>query len=779
MRPSSQGFKPASILQRLKTQKKKEQSSHYSHPSSSSLLFRLIQDGLLKPRRLSPKEKLFKSGSNGGITLLQSSQAIRCFSTASSSSSFSEQDELRIKNWQTPVIESKGDYRDEAFLEEYIGGSLYENQSSLPRLPIPTVAETMTKLLPTALPLAKTPAEAAALKSACEAFPKEAEKLQERLIERRDKEMKDSSWLQPWWNQLGYLQVRDSVVGNVSYWFAFVDDETIRSSSSSSATNVPPPNIQRASAMLYATAEFRKAVVTGTLPAETLGRQKIPLDATSYRYMFNACRIPNRVQDSYRIYDPSRHVHAVVARKGQFFAMDFVDEAGNPLPMDVLQDQLVQCVEMADALDGRPKLGILTSTNRDNWADDRDKLLAVGGKTMKRALDVLESGAVLVNLDDSEPSSLDECAEMLLTGGSTSGSNRWFDKSMQLIIANNGKAGALNEHSMMDGMPVTAYADYITKATYVETKNKSESLGLSNQTTSYKARDIFAEAFDQMGASVLTAMEERGKEESMPSILVVSSLFSDPLLTICCHFSLLLAREEFNTNIDKQSSTALAFDGYGSNFIKSVGHAPDAFVQVAMQLATCRLFGEQCGTYEATQVRRFKHGRTEVTRAVTAESAAFLSKMGLEVAMAEDSVEDLNEKQSLLKEATVAHQTFSRQASEANGVDRHLFGLSMMVGHGEEKPTLYNDPVFSKAQRWRVSTSNLSHPKICNWGFGQVVPDGVGIGYSIHPDHLVFNIAALKETGWSQRLATLLRESLTEMQLVAKSKDNGLPKSKL
>jgi carnitine O-acetyltransferase len=63
--------------------------------------------------------------------------------------------------------------------------------------------------------------------------------------------------------------------------------------------------------------------------------------------------------------------------------------------------------------------------------------------------------------------------------------------------------------------------------------------------------------------------------------------------------------DEFNTYVTKQSNAAQSFHGYGSDFIKASGHAPDAFVQSVIQLATFRLFGEQVGTYEATQVRPF------------------------------------------------------------------------------------------------------------------------------------------------------------------------------
>ena len=111
-----------------------------------------------------------------------------------------------IKPWPSPMLESHGDYRAEAPLESHIGGPLYSQQTSLPRLPIPSLKETVEKFLPTALPLAKDEEEKNSLIEAADRFVSEAAELQKRL-ERRREEMGDSSWLQHWWNTLGYLQV--------------------------------------------------------------------------------------------------------------------------------------------------------------------------------------------------------------------------------------------------------------------------------------------------------------------------------------------------------------------------------------------------------------------------------------------------------------------------------------------------------------------------------------------------------------------------------------------
>lgn len=300
--------------------------------------------------------------------------------------------------------------------------------------------------------------------------------------------------------QLGYLQVRDPVVVNVTYFVAFTDDPTISPG--------PRANIQRGAAMLFATAEFRKLVCTGMQPPETIGKHQTPIDPTAYKYMFNASRIPRRTQDTYRMYDPSRYTHCIVARKGIFFSMELVDANGDPLSIPILEDQLEQCITMADAIPStRPKLGLMTSGDRDDWADAREQLLSAGGVTMQDALERLESGAMMLNLDDESPVSRQECGELFWTGGLQSGANRWFDKSLQISVTNNGKAAMIAEHSMMDGMPVVVGCNYITNVTYADAKKRS-ALG---PISSGKVQDIFSNAMEHIDRSVVEKLEAKGR----------------------------------------------------------------------------------------------------------------------------------------------------------------------------------------------------------------------------------------------------------------------------
>jgi carnitine O-acetyltransferase len=667
---------------------------------------------------------------------------------------------VATKPWPTKMVESHGDYRDEAWLEEldHNKTTTYQNQSSLPKLPVPSVEETLQRFLPTALPLVESKTEQKALEEAVARFPAQAQQLQERLLKKAsDPSNQKSSWLQHWWNTLGYLQVRDSVVINVSYYFHFADDTTLgKASNNGSNSSTSTVQIQRASAILYAAGQYRNQVASGALAPETLGRKKIPLCMTAYKYMLHACRIPRLHQDSYRIYDPSVYKHAVVACRGRFYKIPLIDKTtGRVLSVSTLEAHLETIMELAGSSQSEGSghdFGYLTGDNRDVWATARTALLELPG--MEDALEVLESGCVLVNLDTvsdldagKTPVSRAQCGKQFLYGNGNA-SNRWFDKSVQLVVCPNGKAGLLGEHSMMDGMPVVGLANHIVNTSYQQALEESGSSSLRLVETYGGVSDIF----DGVSGS-LTPEIQKMIETSKQNF------------------------EEWTKG--KHDLDVQSFRGYGADFMKKSGFSPDAFAQMAMQVATSRLFGKQAGTYEATQTRIFEHGRTETTRTVSPASAAFVKSL-----LEPSSIADLtaDDKIALLKGACQTHAKYIGNAAKGLGVDRHFLGLSLLAKDGEVMPDLYSDPVFVRSKRWRVSTSNLTHPKLENWGYGEVVPDGVGLSYSVHKNHLVFGITALKEHGgWPERLSQYLEDTLVEMKLLIEesaannSKDAATP----
>ena len=356
-----------------------------------------------------------------------------------------------LPRWPRPMIESRGDYAspEEYEIELIVGNGngngggvgsaaaaapLYSNPPSidLPRLPVPNLSDTRRRLIPTCLPLSTSESETASFMKAAEEFfsPSSSsgvtatagETLQRRLLERKDAEDgRGTSWLQTWWNSGGYLDVRDPVTVNVSYFFHLKDDVTLPVVDTSAAAAaaaaaaddgggaIITPGVRRGAAMLHAACEYRRGVCSGSIKRETAGppgpRSK-PLCSAMFRYMFNACRVPRAKSDTYRIYDPSRHDHVVVIRSGRFYSVRVMEEGGEgggtagttattgrPLPLSVIEERLGRVVRMArdadaeeeeDAVTGhesaarrgtKMELGWLTSWDRDSWAEAREEIL--------------------------------------------------------------------------------------------------------------------------------------------------------------------------------------------------------------------------------------------------------------------------------------------------------------------------------------------------------------------------------------------------------------------
>lgn len=338
------------------------------------------------------------------------------------------------------------------------------------------------------------------------------------------------------------------------------------------------------------------------------------------------------------------------------------------------------------------------------------------------------------------------------------------------------------EHSMMDGMPVVGYCDFITKKTYGELVAESAS-GQGYESAEKNVKNIFVDCVADLhsSGSNAQALVDQCEYSCILYIQIILSIhkFTLYMFLILLLFNQTTAKANFDKLISAHDMKTQSFQGYGASAIKKMGYSPDAYVQMAMQLATYRLWEEQGGTYEATQVRPFLHGRTETTRTVSPASEAFIKTMGLRPKRDEMDATTRKEKLALLREAVASHVKYIGGAAKAMGVDRHLLGLALSVKEGETAPDLFSHPLIARSKTWRVSTSHLTHPRFDSWGFGEVVPNGVGLAYSVHPSSCMFCITALKETGWPERLSYLLEEALLEMQALNELEMAAAPTSKL
>ncbi|EXX78513.1 carnitine O-acetyltransferase CAT2 [Rhizophagus irregularis DAOM 197198w] len=546
------------------------------------------------------------------------------------------------------------------YLEDNSVGPMLRYQKSLPKLPVPALKDTLEKYLKSVRPLVSSE-EYAKTEAAVAEFQKPGgigEELQKRLLAKANNP-NVINWLEDWWNEVAYFGYRDPIVVYVSYFFAYKDDKIRRNPAT------------RAAAITTAALEFRRQVINQQLEPEY--SKGLPLCMDSYKFMFNACRYPSKPSDYEVTFDPATNNHITIIRKNKIFILDLVKD-GIQLSTAEIESQLQKIYELAGNTKD-PPIGVLTTENRDNWTEYRKMFLAADPKH-EQLLKKIESSMFALCLDDSSPITVDEISRACLAGD---GRNRYFDKSLQFIVFENGKAGFNGEHSSMDGTPTSRLNDFVCNV-------------IANNKVDHGSPNV------RSGLPVPQQLHFNLTSEVLSAISK--------------------AEKNYDDHIAKHDLRVLAYEGYGKNVIKKLGASPDAYVQMIIQLAYYKMYGTNKATYESAQTRKFQHGRTEVCRTVSVDSVNWVKAM-------EDQKVPIEVKAELGYKAINAHVKYMAEAVEGRGCDRHLFGLRMSLKSNEKKPTIFTDPAYAKSTHWNLSTSQLSSEYFQGYGWGEVVPDGL------------------------------------------------------
>jgi carnitine O-acetyltransferase len=196
--------------------------------------------------------------------------------------------------------------------------------------------------------------------------------------------------------------------------------------------------------------------------------------------------------------------------------------------------------------------------------------------------------------------------------------------------------------------------------------------------------------------------------------------------------------------------------------------------QMALQLAYYNMTGKHRATYEPAQMRKFLHGRTACVRGVSTPAVQWVQ------AMTTGPRQASQQKLALLKAAAAAHVRCASDAAAGHDVDRLMFGMSLVAGTEQER-AFFKDPSYALSKHWAISTSHLSHEQFDNWGWGEVVPDGVGVAYMIQRAAVVVNVAAVRDAQreWPARLCHFVYEALQEMRVLCETADTTTPPAKL
>ncbi|KAJ5806422.1 mitochondrial carnitine O-acetyltransferase [Penicillium pulvis] len=657
-------------------------------------------------------------------------------------------------------------------------GLTFANQDSLPKLPIPDLEDTCRRHLE-ALVALQTPREHEETKAAVRDFLKtDGPVLQEKL---KNYASSKTSFIEQFWYD-SYLNFDSSVVLNLNPFFLLEDDPT------------PARNNQvtRAASLVVSSLAFVRAVRKEELPPDTV--RGTPLCMYQYSRLFGTARLPT--DNGCVISQDPAAKHVVVLCRGQFYWFDVLDDNSDlimterdiALNLHVIVDDAAQ-TPVQEAAKGA--LGVLSTENRKVWSGLRDIMTKDPSSNNAECLNIVDTALFVLCLDDTEPSNTGELCANMLCGTSEvikgvqvgTCTNRWYDK-LQIIVCKNGSAGINFEHTGVDGHTVLRFASDVYTDTILRFAKTINGQAPSLWTTSSPDP---AKRDPRSFGNVSTT--PRKLEWDMAPELSIALRFAES------HLSDLLHQHEFQV---------LDFEGFGKNFITSMGFSPDAFVQMAFQAAYYGLYGRVENTYEPAMTKVFLHGRTEAVRTVTPECLDFVRTF-----WGDNPAE---KKIDALRTATQRHTAITKDCSKGEGQDRHLYALYCLwqrsfddglfhdnssveysspsesldspklsavsddglpsPASGSSRgyrsasppttPAIFSDAGWDKINNTILSTSNCGNPCLRHFGFGPTSADGFGIGYIIKDETISF--CASSKHRQTARLMQTLESYLFEIR---------------
>ncbi|MEU8636054.1 choline/carnitine O-acyltransferase [Amycolatopsis sp. NPDC048633] len=309
----------------------------------------------------------------------------------------------------------------------------FGNEDRLPRVPVPTLADSGRRFLEWCGPLL-TPEELAETEAAVEEFlaPGSPAHGLQAALEEYDRSPGVHSWLDTFW-PYRYLGRRDRIALNANFFFLFQDS--------------PLGQVERAAELTASAVDYKLRLDEELVPPVLV--RGGPQSMVQHKYLFSATRIPGELLDTARTRFPSPERHIVVFHRGTPFRIDVIAADGRPHSPEQIADGL-RAILKDDHLADVPA-GHFTTKARAEWAASRQALIDAGNA---EALETIETALFCLCLDDFTPSDAQEAGDQVLYGD-----NRWYDKAVSLIVFEDGTAGINVEHCELDGTTILGFTD--------------------------------------------------------------------------------------------------------------------------------------------------------------------------------------------------------------------------------------------------------------------------------------------------------------------------------
>lgn len=587
----------------------------------------------------------------------------------------------------------------------------FAQEDSLPRVPLPTLEASCERFLAWCAPLL-TADQLAVTEAEVTAFLRAdgPGRVLQAALEEYDATEGVHSWLDTFW-PYRYLGRRDRIALNANFFFLFKDSGR--------------PQVERAAGLVAGAVNYKRQLDQGLIPPVV--QRGVPQSMVQNKFLFSATRIPGAQQDTVRApYSPqwpgpSEARHIVVFFRGGMFRLDVLGADGVPHNLDDLEAGLHAVMKAgAEPAAADSSVGHLTTMARAEWAAARESLLACDPRNAD-ALDDIETALFCVALEDFAPADTQEACDELLYGDR---GNRWFDKALSFIVFADGRAGINVEHCELDGTTILSFTDALLTT---EAEEHSRQSGARSQ--------------------------------GLPALEPVVFGLDDALRA-----QVRSAADAFAAYGENTATSTVSFADFGSNAAKALGVSPDAFVQVAYQLAHQRAKGRLGATYESIATRQYRLGRTEAMRVVTPGMRDF-------VAVMENPAADADTRRAAFRAAAEQHVARAKECQLGQAPEQHLWELELIQRRRgaelgvTEQPALYRTPGWLTMRDDYLSTSSAPSANIQYFGFGSTSSKCIGVAYVLLPER--FNLYLSTPLAVADQMRTFadrLREAVGELR---------------
>ena len=521
--------------------------------------------------------------------------------------------------------------------------------------------------------------------------------LQSRLQARVNNDNIDN-WLFDLYNNHVYLKQRAPIVPCGNFFGCHAE------------TEIQQSQAERAAIISKAAFDFKQSLEKGEISSDFLNEQRLCMN--TLQWLFNSIREPHKGVDQMRKFPDNDYL--VVMRRGHFFKVALRQAEENiSLTSLIATFQAILDKKLEDAA----PVTALTADERDSWTEVRSftlvcrlRKLTVQIRPRVKAINdanqeliqMIEASAFIVCLDDGLPSTPTERSNHFLWGDVR---NRWNDKPLQFAVCENGVSAYVCEHALVDGTTLRKLSNPIKQAIkdYVPTAHLVHS----------------------------------------PQIAMVPPL-EEYTFTSNADIDKQIQRVEqrFYSSICKTEYVHFSCSLFGGSFLRLHNCAAKTGYQLVIQLASLHYFGYNPPSWETITMRTFDKGRVDIIQTVLPEVADFCTAM-----RSSSSSTNTNLPKSRLRElfqkAAKAHTNAVTRISRGRGFAHHLYALQEVRNEGEEVPSLFKDPMYSRTRPGKIMTDCVDwEDAISEGGYVMPDPEHVWVHYQVDEERCRFAVKA-------------------------------------